>query len=70
VGFVAEAHSVKHNIDGEWKGENTALKTCNTLQLVGDSSNPMPVDGPMTKLPGGNTIIYTYDGANSANSTM
>jgi transmembrane 9 superfamily protein 2/4 len=61
VGFIAEAHSVRHTVDGQWSDDKTKLTTCNPTTLVTDSSNPMPVDGPLTKLPGGSTIIYTYD---------
>ena len=48
--------SVKHEYDGDWKGNGTHLKTCDphSRRLVVDSNSPQEVEA-------NKEIIFTYD---------
>ena len=61
VGFIANAFSVKHAVQGEWKGADTSLSTCTPLTPITQSTNPQPVDGAMLAVPNTRDIIFTYD---------
>ncbi|CAN0838372.1 Transmembrane 9 superfamily member 10 [Linum grandiflorum] len=56
VGFEVKPFSVKHEYEGEWKGENTRLTTCDphAKRAVTSSETPQEVDDKQD-------IIFTYD---------
>lgn len=56
VGFEVKPFSTKHEYDGEWKENETRLKTCDphSRRLVVDSDSPQEVEA-------GKEIIFTYD---------
>jgi transmembrane 9 superfamily protein 2/4 len=77
VGFLVEPFSVAHQLDGEWNGVNSKLKTCNEKKGVSSDLPPQPVSkGSATKIEQGSDIkagfpldpakdnmdiIWTYD---------
>ncbi|XP_051204160.1 transmembrane 9 superfamily member 10 [Lolium perenne] len=56
VAFEVKPFSVKHEYDGDWKGNATRLKTCDphSRQLVLDSDSPQEVEA-------NKDIIFSYD---------
>ncbi|PUZ59742.1 hypothetical protein GQ55_4G066900 [Panicum hallii var. hallii] len=56
VAFEAKPYSIKHEYDGDWKGNGTPLKTCDphSRHLVVDSDSPQEVEASKE-------IIFTYD---------
>ncbi|CAL5048978.1 unnamed protein product [Urochloa decumbens] len=56
VAFEVKPYSIKHEYDGDWKGNATPLKTCDphSRRLVVDSDSPQEVEASKE-------IIFTYD---------
>ncbi|EER88736.1 hypothetical protein BDA96_10G273800 [Sorghum bicolor] len=56
VAFEVKPYSVKHEPDGDWKGNATRLKTCNphSGHLVRNSDGPQQIEA-------NKEIIFTYD---------
>ncbi|PAN23076.1 hypothetical protein PAHAL_4G065100 [Panicum hallii] len=56
VAFEVKPYSIKHEYDGDWKGNGTPLKTCDphSRHLVVDSDSPQEVEASKE-------IIFTYD---------
>ncbi|EER88737.1 transmembrane 9 superfamily member 8 [Sorghum bicolor] len=56
VAFEVKPYSIKHEPDGDWRGNATPLKTCDphSRRLVVDSDSPQEVDA-------NKDIIFTYD---------
>jgi transmembrane 9 superfamily protein 2/4 len=57
VSFVVEAFSVKHDVLGEFKGEDTKFRTCDALHPVSSMSPRQDISPELTK----QSIIFTYD---------
>lgn len=56
VGIEVQPFSIKHEINGQWKGNiGTKLKTCTSMDPVTASSNPQPLSGDTQD------VIWTYD---------
>uniref|UniRef100_A0A6U3B0H5 Transmembrane 9 superfamily member n=1 Tax=Lotharella globosa TaxID=91324 RepID=A0A6U3B0H5_9EUKA len=58
VAFEVEPYSVKHEIDGEWKGDHTKLLTCTPLHKVAAGMVPQAVSGLTGE---DEEVIWTYD---------
>ncbi|WVZ79173.1 hypothetical protein U9M48_026783 [Paspalum notatum var. saurae] len=56
VAFEVKPFSIKHEYDGDWKGNSTPLKTCDphSRRLVVDSDSPQEVEASQE-------IVFTYD---------
>lgn len=58
VGFEVEAFSVRHHLDGEYKGAQTKLSTCSATNKVSRAMMPQPVSDITD--PRDKTITWTY----------
>jgi len=58
VGFEVEPFSVKHEIDGVWRGPHTKLLTCTPLHKVQAGMDPQPVSHIQEE---NEEVIWTYD---------
>jgi len=59
VGFEVEPFSVKHVVDGKWKGRDTKLKTCTPLSKVTRDMPHQPVSHITSN--DDRRIIFSYD---------
>lgn len=57
ISFEVDPFSVKHEIDGAWRGKHTKLTTCTPLHKVNSEMTPQPVSG----VGDSETILWTYD---------
>lgn len=57
VSFEVEPFSVKHEVDGKWKGKSTKLLTCTPLNKVDYGMAPQPIADSVDE----ETVIWTYD---------